>query len=215
MNYEERLELFENNKGLAYSFVHDHKYDIDGMDQDDQIQIALIALWKAAQSYDNETGNAFSTLATRCMQNDFGKLFYAADRQKRIPKDAIVHYDDMPCRFEDSTDGHEAYMAMIQEDSVEGQEQANKDCLISLTVQGILDKFYLQEKQEKGEFEAKRTLKMLIDYFYEGYSYAEIGQSIDCGKYASKGAQVRIKLALERLRKGLSYQEQQFLKSLL
>lgn len=77
MEYNDRLELFENNIDLAKNIANKH-WSHQQLDIDDMQQEALMALWQATDTYDPAKG-AFTTYATHCIT---GRLHRAGLRQK-------------------------------------------------------------------------------------------------------------------------------------
>ena len=67
-------ELYHQNVNLAYSYIHKNDIYLDGYDQEDLYQEALLALWKACLNYDPNRGVKFSTFATSCIKNHFVDL---------------------------------------------------------------------------------------------------------------------------------------------
>ncbi len=76
-------ELFDGNRRLASRAIRDSRSMWRGrVDHDDANQIALMALWNAANNYDG-TSASFSTYAYRCMVNEFIEVQRLAMCQKR------------------------------------------------------------------------------------------------------------------------------------
>jgi RNA polymerase sigma factor (sigma-70 family) len=61
-------ELIESNKGLVYKYLH--KYN--GVNNPDMISYGFEGLFKAAKTFDESKGYAFSTYACTCIFNSIG-----------------------------------------------------------------------------------------------------------------------------------------------
>ena len=88
---EEYHRLITENHNLIYGFLK--RYDLD---LDEYYDVAAIGLCKAAQSYDEEKGCAFSTLAYKCMKNEWGKLVRKRTQQNpdNLPTFPLTRYED-------------------------------------------------------------------------------------------------------------------------
>ena len=62
-----RNELIEHNLRLVVHIIK--KYYQNARDQDDLISIGTIGLIKAANTFDYDKGNKFTTYASRCIEN--------------------------------------------------------------------------------------------------------------------------------------------------
>lgn len=84
--YDERLKLYEENKGLAYSLSLKEvkKNEKLYMWKDDIIQEALIELWRVADTYSEDKEVKFSTYAYSCIwgaiQNHIDRVIIKRDR---------------------------------------------------------------------------------------------------------------------------------------
>lgn len=74
-------ELIENNMKLAYMLANRYYKKFGGtIELDDLCSISLLALTKAARSYDETKGVAFSTFAYVCIKNEI--IFYYRSNKK-------------------------------------------------------------------------------------------------------------------------------------
>ena len=80
--------LFERNRRIAYGAAS--KYYLPGYDQDDIRQEALIALWKAAQTFDPERGMKFTSFANLCIDARFVELLKRKDRYRHRTLDSAL-----------------------------------------------------------------------------------------------------------------------------
>lgn len=81
--------IFDEN--LAFATYMADKYRNTGVPFDDLKQIALLGLWKASLTYDEDRGSKFSTYAGRCIQNEINMHLRSHRRQKNeIPSDMLV-----------------------------------------------------------------------------------------------------------------------------
>ena len=107
--YDERLKLYEENKGLAYSLSlkilkKNEKLD---MWKDDLIQEALIELWRVTQTYSENKETKFSTYAYNniwgAIQRHIDRVIIKRDRYTgEVP---IVDTLDKPVNFSNSKKG--------------------------------------------------------------------------------------------------------------
>lgn len=98
---EDREKLVIDNMLLAYNYVHKHEIYLDGYEQEDLMQEALVGLVQAANTYDpnkkdkNGRTYKFSTYATTCIRNWLGKkIAKNAKTLKYISIETIEQYDD-------------------------------------------------------------------------------------------------------------------------
>lgn len=76
----ERQQLIEDNMKLVYFIVNTYYHNYIG--DEDIIQVGMIGLCNAANTYDPEKGT-FSTYAGRCIKNEINKEFRV--RNKQLP----------------------------------------------------------------------------------------------------------------------------------
>lgn len=94
---EEQKELVEKNHNLIYDFAH--KRNI--LNVDDYYGILAVGLCKAAKSYDESRGYAFSTLAFKCMDNELKDVLRRYDLS--VNKHTLSYDDEsFPKDFPDS-----------------------------------------------------------------------------------------------------------------
>lgn len=85
---DEQRELVEKNHNLIYGYAKRHNIDVE-----EHYDILAIGLCKAASTYDVSTNNKFSTLAERCMRNEFNSYYRSTQKKNVIPVNNIVSYD--------------------------------------------------------------------------------------------------------------------------
>lgn len=81
---EEQKSLVLDNYALACKVAH--SYSNIRIELEDRIQICLIALCRAAETYDRERGNSFASYAWGCMLNEVNMNIR---RDKKHPPDAF------------------------------------------------------------------------------------------------------------------------------
>ena len=82
-------ELAAENHNLIYFFAK--VYDLDF---DEYYDLLAIGLCRAAKLFDPSHGAKFSTLAFKCMRNEYYRFGRKEKVARRIPKDKIVYYND-------------------------------------------------------------------------------------------------------------------------
>ena len=159
-------EMFEANMPLAVFAVRKYRRDYD----EDDLQEAYIALWKAVRGYRGEIG-AFSTYATRSIINKLAHKDMGARRQKRVVNiiaDSLSNYEesardpekDIPCQgeLEESAVVSEFWRRAKNELSAREYEMLRqKDAGLSLSEIGRL---YGMTKQGVGQILHHRPRKL-------------------------------------------------------
>lgn len=82
----DREQKIIDNMGLVHYVIH--KYFPLYMDNQDNIQNGYVGLIKAVDSFDESTGNTFSTYAARCI---FNEIAINLRRQNKYAKDISLH----------------------------------------------------------------------------------------------------------------------------
>lgn len=82
----DREQKIIDNMGLVHHVLH--KYFPLYIDNQDNIQNGYVGLIKAVDSFDESTGNAFSTYATRCI---FNEIAMDLRRRNKYAKDISLH----------------------------------------------------------------------------------------------------------------------------
>ncbi|MBQ9657224.1 MAG: sigma-70 family RNA polymerase sigma factor [Clostridia bacterium] len=85
---KEQQKLVEDNHNLIYSFAKSRMVDTE-----EYYDVFAIGLCKAALIYDKSKG-AFSTLAYKCMSNEYHMIRSIETRQKTIPESLIISLDE-------------------------------------------------------------------------------------------------------------------------
>lgn len=73
-------KAIEDNIGLAYNILHKHNVGFN----EDAISYAMEALWRAALSFDETRGHAFSTYASTCVYNSIMRYFRDSMRNNKL-----------------------------------------------------------------------------------------------------------------------------------
>lgn len=82
----DREQKIIDNMGLVHYIIH--KYFPLYMDNQDNIQNGYVGLIKAVDSFDESTGNTFSTYAAKCI---FNEIAIGLRRQNKYAKDISLH----------------------------------------------------------------------------------------------------------------------------
>lgn len=139
LNYKQQ-QLVELNHNLIYSFAKSKKINLE-----ENYDVLAIGLCKAALAYD-ENRATFSTLAYKCMSNEYNKIIREQTLKRKIPDNLLSSLD--------------AVISVSEED---GSEITLYDCIKkdifpipdSSTITNIMfDKFYNNKltKQEQKVF---------------------------------------------------------------
>ena len=72
-------EFLQENRGLV-GFLINRRYQLPddmaimGISEDDMVQVGMVGLWKAYQTFKTDKGIKWATYATRCIKNEIGML---------------------------------------------------------------------------------------------------------------------------------------------
>jgi RNA polymerase sigma factor (sigma-70 family) len=83
----EQQQLVEQNHNLIYSFAKSRKLDLEGY-----YDVLAIGLCKAALVFDENKGT-FSTLAYKCMSNEYNKIIKKQTLKRKIPDNLLSSLD--------------------------------------------------------------------------------------------------------------------------
>lgn len=142
LNYEQQ-QLAEQNHNLIYSFAKSRKLDLE-----EYYDVLAIGLCKAALVYD-ENKATFSTLAYKCMNNEYNKIIRGQTVQRKIPDNLLSSLD-----------------AVINISEEDGSEITLYDCIKkdifpipdSSTITNIMIKNFYNNKLTKQE---QKVVKLL------------------------------------------------------
>lgn len=115
---ERQQKLAADNHNLIYCFLHQKHADVE-----EYYGLMAIALCKAAYIYDERKGLRFSTVAFRCMSNEWAMHWRAKTADKRIPEymcDSLdtplsEYLNDARCDIDDTKDDVEAFVMSLPE----------------------------------------------------------------------------------------------------
>lgn len=88
LNYEQQ-QLAEQNHNLIYSFAKSRKLDLE-----EYYDVLAIGLCKAALVFDENKGT-FSTLAYKCMSNEYNKIIKKQTLKRKIPDNLLSSLDEV------------------------------------------------------------------------------------------------------------------------
>lgn len=86
LNYEQQ-QLVEQNHNLIYSFAKSRKLDLE-----EYYDVLAIGLCKAALVYDKNKAT-FSTLAYKCMSNEYNTIIKEQTLKRKIPNNLLSSLD--------------------------------------------------------------------------------------------------------------------------
>lgn len=126
-------ELFNKNKNIAYKITQ--HYRLCGIEYEDLQQICLYGLWKAALTYKQEKGYAFTSYAYRVIQNEVNyylrrnrkyftdKHFSSIVYDNITLEDVLADTDNEIERLEKSIDNENYITKIINSDLKEREKQ--------------------------------------------------------------------------------------------
>ena len=152
----EQQKLAADNYQLIYGYLS--KYNLD---EEEYLDILMIALCKAACSYDKEKGSTFGTYAFQCMYNEVNHYLRVQTAKMRIPPYMIVSYDE----FIPNADGDEevTYKDRLVD------EKSDKYMGANLMVNDMMAKLKPQEQE-------------IVKYLDYGYSQSDISEIMGISK---------------------------------
>ena len=83
------------------------KYTTSPIEKDDLVQEGMIGLYKAIESYRGDRGASFNTYANACIENAIKDAIKKATRQKDVPPQNVVEYQDEEIPLRNSEDSAE------------------------------------------------------------------------------------------------------------
>ena len=108
-------EIVERNKGLIYSWARDYR-NIPNYDEEDLVEEAVIACWKAVGYYDPAKGLTFSSCLKGFVTQCYNRIYNQETRGKRYNGTVVESYEEIAekydtgcvntdkCYFEDYTE---------------------------------------------------------------------------------------------------------------
>jgi len=165
-NQEATIAMIERYKGIVEVIAI--KYIDSPLEKDDLIQEGMIGLLAAINAYNSEKGAAFSTFASRCIDNSVKTALKKFSRMKDIPSAAMVEYE------EDSLDSQHTLSA---EDEFLAKESVST--LTEILYEGL-----------------SRFENEVLRLFMVGHSYNEIADKLGKNPKAIDNAIQRIRKKL-------------------
>lgn len=174
--YDERLKLYEDNKGLAYSLSLEevNKNERLYMWKDDILQEALLELWRVTNTYNDSRGVKFSTYAYNniwgAIRKHIDRVIIKRDRYTgEVP---IIDTLDKPVNFSNSRNGDSKETVLdllIYEDSREDIDDNE------------LREFAIREAYELHKRGTLDQMHKIITLRLEGLTHKQISKYIDYG----------------------------------
>lgn len=108
-------EIVKRTEGLIYSWARDYR-NIPHCDEEDLVEEAVIACWKAVSNFNPDKGIRFSSFLKGCVTQCFNRIYQQETRVKRYngteleSYEAITEHNDTgcvntdKCYFEDYTE---------------------------------------------------------------------------------------------------------------
>lgn len=95
-------EIVKRNEGLIYSWARDYK-NIPNYAEEDLVEEAVIACWKAVSNFNPDKGIRFSSFLKGCVTQCFNRIYQQETRVKRYngteleSYEAITEHNDTGC----------------------------------------------------------------------------------------------------------------------
>lgn len=164
-------ESIENiiKSGVSLVEVIASKYKDSSIEKEDLVQEGMIGLFKAVESYDSSKGASFKTYANACINNAIQDAIKKTSRQKDIPAQNVVEYQE-------------------EEIPIMNSETSAEDIYIE---KERLEDFYKAVEEKLSKLE-----KEVLVLYITGLSYGEISSRLDKDEKAIDNALQRIKKKL-------------------
>ena len=153
-------ETIKENMGLVYKVINEQYYDKRyEFTKEDMVQVGLLALYRAIQTFDENKNIKFSTFAMTVIKNDLLKF---------------------------ATRDYEKYSGVINDTETSLNSTVSNDDDMSIEDRlGIEEDFSELEGSELlsyiRERKSEKVVKMVM-MLSEGYTYEEVGKKLGCSK---------------------------------
>lgn len=92
-------EIVSRNKGLIYSWARDYR-NIPNYDEEDLVEEAVIACWKAVGYYDPAKGYSFSSCLKGFVTQCYNRIYNQETRAKRYNGTVLESYEEMVAKYD-------------------------------------------------------------------------------------------------------------------
>lgn len=169
-------KLAEDNHNLIYLFAKNNHLSID-----DYYGILAIGLCNASKIYDESKGR-FSTIAYRCMLNEYLRHNRDMNRKHIIPKELIVSYNaSSNCQGENDKDD-KCFIRYLESSSY----SFDNDVINKVTLESLWDSLTKKERA-------------IIKYFNKGLNQPEIAKEMNCTRQNISKSMSSIRFKLQDL----------------
>ena len=153
-------ETIKENMGLVYKVINEQYYDKRyEFTKEDMVQVGLLALYRAIQTFDENKNIKFSTFAMTVIKNDLLK-FATRDYEKYC---GVINDTETSLNSTVSNDDD-----MSMEDRLGVEEDFSE-------LEGSELLSYIRERK------SEKVVKMVM-MLSEGYTYEEVGKKLGCSK---------------------------------
>lgn len=87
-------EILIRNKGLLHMWVYLYR-NIPYVEEEDLLEEAYIACWRAVKSYDPQRGTSFTTILRAAVTQQLNRLYNEATRKKRCASSPPLSYEKL------------------------------------------------------------------------------------------------------------------------
>lgn len=179
MDREEKMEIFNQYKDLAYSISNNYGYKKAELKNDIE-QTALLELWECIDRYDNDKG-AFTTYATMCITSKI-KEFLTGQGNGIVKKTQAAAYRTMTHIYKNKDKDSETIYEELKEEDWFKIDRATYYVIYNNTMNSIESIEGLEGQDEDGmgrEIKSNEDLEREIeDRLYIAYTVEKMYQKI-------------------------------------
>ncbi len=152
----ERKMLAEKNQRLVWYYARRYQSRDPAIDLEEFVQIGMLGLTKAAETYDEEKGNTFATYASRCILNELNMAYRSI---KRRPNDCVSLQEYVLGTEESLT---------IQDWITDDKVDIEREVLDSITIEELLNII----------INLKNNIRTALLLYFDGKNQREIAERL-------------------------------------
>ncbi|MBR1526307.1 MAG: sigma-70 family RNA polymerase sigma factor [Prevotella sp.] len=153
---QEQQELAAENHNLIYRFAQAREINVEEF-----YDVLAIALCKAAKAYDQSRGLRFSTLAFRCMRNEYNMYWRHELNRRHIPPGSIVSYNTL---ISNESDENSQFLDIIANQTCDGVNDSG-----AIEVEEFIETLHPIQRD-------------VLTYLMDGCKVPEIAEKIGCSR---------------------------------
>lgn len=152
----EQQTLAAENHNLIYRFAQTREINVEEF-----YDILAIALCKAAKVFDDSRGLRFSTLAFRCMRNEYNMYWRTELNSKHVPPNFIVSYNML---ISNDSDEHAQFLNIITNQTCDGVNDSG-----DAEVMEFIETLHPIQRD-------------VLTYLMDGYKVPEVAEKLGCSR---------------------------------